>query len=162
MFLSFRYISGSYPGAKQGANFSIALLPVPVNDTVAQNLISQPRDERRRQTPPACIVDKPPITPVPPAPMPHAVATLWRSPHYEDWRFCEGSRDLGVKGPHTCPQYPGDIEHYSPPITADVRLAVPVEASTPLRVAIVCDNNGRDLLIDLDSLRLELDFGIAS
>ena len=39
---------------------------------------------------------------------------------------------------------------------------VPVEASVPLRVAIVCDNNDRDLLIDLDSLHLELNVGMAS
>lgn len=71
--VSFRYISGSYPGAQLGANFSIALLAMgnATTTTTAPTTV------------PACLVDQPPA---PPPPAPLVVATLWSSAHFDDWR----------------------------------------------------------------------------
>jgi hypothetical protein len=39
--------------------------------------------------------------------------------------------------------YPGDIDDYSPAVTADVKLTTPVDNTKPLRVEFVVDNNVR-------------------
>jgi len=78
---------------------------------------------------------------------------------YED-RFCEGSPP-SVPGPDTCPPFPGDLEYYSPAVTSNVSLPIGVDNSRPLRVALITDNNGRDLLFDLGSLKIELKYGHA-
>ena len=78
--LSFRYISGSYPGAALGANFSVILVAAG-SELVGEVVVADP---------PACKVDAPQKPPSPPPPLPPAVATLWASPHYDDYR-CEST-----------------------------------------------------------------------
>ena len=77
--LSFRYISGSYAGATLGANFSVIL--VAASPELGAG-------EAKAAGPPACTVDAPQKPPAPPPPLPPAVATLWSSAHYDDYR-CE-------------------------------------------------------------------------
>ena len=77
--VSFRYISGSYPGAHLGANFSIVLF--------AMNASTRAETATTTTTAwtkvPACQFDTPPVPPPPP---PQLVATLWSSAHFDDWR----------------------------------------------------------------------------
>ena len=136
--MAFKYISGSYPGAAQGANFSVRLVK-PGAGTRGDEL--------------ACKVDTPPRAP--PASLAPAVATLWRSPHYDDYRYCEASSPP-VKGPLSCPVFPADLQYYSPTVRVNVTLTTPVENLQPLQLQLAFDNNDRCLLLDLDSLRVEL------
>ena len=94
-----------------------------------------------------------------PAPLSATLATLWRSAHYDDYRYCETSPP-GVKGPLFCPAFPADLQYYSPAVSVNVSLPTPVENwEQPLQLRIVFDNNDRCLLIDLDSLRVGLTWG---
>ena len=136
--MAFKYISGSYPGAAQGANFSVRLVK-PGAGTRGDEL--------------ACKVDTTPGAP--PASLAPAVATLWRSPHYDDYRYCEASSPP-VKGPLSCPVFPADLQYYSPTVRVNVTLTTPIENLQPLQLQLAFDNNDRCLLLDLDSLRVEL------
>lgn len=64
-----------------------------------------------------------------------------------------------MDGPDKCPPFPGDLEYYSPLISSNVSLLVGVDNSEPLRVGLVTENNGRDLLFDLGSMKIELKYG---
>ena len=141
--MEFKYICGSYPPhAVTGANFSVQLVK-PGTDVVAEG---------------ACKVDSAGAGGGP-APLPAALATLWRSPRYDDYRYCETSPP-GVKGPLSCPAFPADLQYYSPVVGVNVSLSTPVENwRQPLQVRIVFDNNDRCLLIDQDSLRVGLTWG---
>ena len=77
--VSFRYISGSYPGARLGANFSIVLFDIPTSSGVGNASTATPASIKV----PACLVDQKPAPPPPPPPQ---VATLWSSAYYDDWR----------------------------------------------------------------------------
>ena len=59
-------------------------------------------------------------------PLMPALATLWRSAHYDDYRYCETSPP-GVKGPLFCPAFPTDLQYYSPAVRVNVSLPTPVE-----------------------------------
>ena len=139
--MEFRYISGSYPPhALIGANFSVQAVSPGADDAGA------------------CKVDSPGAGGGP-APLPAALGTLWRSAHYDDYRYCETSPP-GVKGPLSCPAFPADLQYYSPTVSVNISLPTPVENwEQPLRLRIVFDNNDRCLLIDLNSLRVGLTWG---
>ena len=139
--MEFRYISGSYPPhALIGANFSVQAVSPGADDAGA------------------CKVDSPGAGGGP-APLPAALGTLWRSAHYDDYRYCETSPP-GVKGPLSCPAFPADLQYYSPTVSVNISLPTPVENwEQPLRLRIVFDNNDRCLLFDLNSLRVGLTWG---
>ena len=93
--------------------------------------------------------------------IPSADATLARlataaNVSWQQLPYCEASPP-GVQGPLSCPTFPGDLQYYSPTVRVNVTLATPVEnLHQPLQVQMVFDNNDRCLLIDLDSLLIEL------